>query len=59
LLPLQAVFNINATRLPSTIQPTVQVHGPQGSVQANVIATDLGQYRVAWIPSHAGKFTPL
>lgn len=59
ILFLQSAFNINASRMPSTIQPEVTVLGPHGNVHANVITTDHGVYRVAWAPTHAGKHRPL
>ena len=49
------MFNINAARMPATVQPVVTVLGPHGNVHANVITTDHGIYRIAWAPTHAGK----
>ncbi|XP_067948102.1 filamin-A-like isoform X2 [Watersipora subatra] len=53
----QVLFNINATRIPPTIQPVVDILGPYGMVPANVLPTDHSQYRVTWTPTHAGDHT--
>ena len=51
---LQVTFSVNASRMPSTISPVVDVIGPQGPIQANIRSTDHGQYKVSWAPLHAG-----